>query len=215
MTDYTALMWAEVDDMGKLVQDLSDQELDVPSLCEGWRVRDVLGHMSMGHTYGWGQILRGLARNRFNLPKASYEGAIDFASERSAEELRRFWLDVMVGTHPSKGVATVIPKRDGFFDHLVHHQDIRRALGRPREIDAERLVTALDAVTHVSSPFFSTKKPTRGLTLRATDIDWSTGSGPEVAGPAESVIMAAAGRRVALDELTGDGVAQLRRQLGD
>ncbi len=214
MTDYRALMWAEVDDLGKLVEDLTDEELDAPSLCEGWRVRDVLGHMGMGHTYGWGAILRDLARNRFNLPKASYEGAIEFASTRSADEMRRFWVDVMVHTHPSKGVATAIPKRDGFFDHLVHHQDIRRALDRPRDIEPERLNAALGAITHVSSPFFSTKRPTRGLTLRATDLDWSTGSGPEVRGRAESLIMAAAGRRVALAEVEGDGVEVLRRQLG-
>jgi len=48
------------------------------------------------------------------------------------------------------------------------------------------------------------------VTLRATDADWSHGSGPEAAGPALSLLLAMTGRTAALDDLTGDGVAVLR-----
>ena len=44
----------------------------------------------------------------------------------------------------------------------------------------------------------------------ATDLDRSWGSGASVEGPAESILMAIAGRDV-LDELSGDGVERLRR----
>jgi hypothetical protein len=54
------------------------------------------------------------------------------------------------------------------------------------------------------------KKRIAGLTLRATDIPWSFGSGPEVSGPGEALLMAMCGRKVALADLTGDGVAVLR-----
>jgi hypothetical protein len=54
------------------------------------------------------------------------------------------------------------------------------------------------------------KRRVEGLTLRATDADWSHGSGPVVEGPAMSLLMATAGRGVALDDLSGEGLATLR-----
>jgi hypothetical protein len=48
------------------------------------------------------------------------------------------------------------------------------------------------------------------VTLRATDTDWSHGSGPEVTGPAIALVMAMTGRKAALDDLSGPGVDVLR-----
>jgi len=48
-----------------------------------------------------------------------------------------------------------------------------------------------------------------GLTLKATDTAWSTSSGPEVSGPALSLLLAMTGRKAALEDLSGDGVAML------
>lgn len=45
----------------------------------------------------------------------------------------------------------------------------------------------------------------RGLTLTATDLDWSVGTGPVVEGPAESLLMVMAGRRGVARELGGPG----------
>jgi hypothetical protein len=56
------------------------------------------------------------------------------------------------------------------------------------------------------------KRRVDGVTLRATDADWRHGSGPEVSGPAIAPVMAMAGRKAALDDLTGDGVAVLRER---
>jgi len=47
----------------------------------------------------------------------------------------------------------------------------------------------------------------------AEDVDWSTGSGPEVRGPGEAILLAIAGRNAAVDELSGPGVATLRPRL--
>jgi len=48
------------------------------------------------------------------------------------------------------------------------------------------------------------------LKLRATDVDWTFGDGPEVAGPGMDLILAMSGRASALDDCTGEGVATLR-----
>ena len=53
------------------------------------------------------------------------------------------------------------------------------------------------------------------LALSATDMNWNSGSGEPVAGKAEAIMMAIAGRGVALDELAGDGVATLRARIED
>jgi hypothetical protein len=45
--------------------------------------------------------------------------------------------------------------------------------------------------------------------LVATDAEWSTGAGPEVSGPVEALLMAVAGRSVAVADLSGDGVDAL------
>lgn len=40
----------------------------------------------------------------------------------------------------------------------------------------------------------------------AADVDWKAGSGPEVAEPLASIILAITGRRAGLDDLCGEGV---------
>ena len=45
MADENTLMWDEVADIGELLHELDDADFDTASLCEGWMVRDVLGHM--------------------------------------------------------------------------------------------------------------------------------------------------------------------------
>ena len=61
------------------------------------------------------------------------------------------------------------------------------------------------------------KKRRAGLHLHATDIDWDAGGtgDPEVTGTGEALLLAMAGRPVALDELDGPGVATLRSRTGD
>jgi hypothetical protein len=47
----------------------------------------------------------------------------------------------------------------------------------------------------------------------ATDSDVAVGDGPEVRGPSLSLLLALSGRKVALAELDGPGVALLANQL--
>ena len=61
-----------------------------------------------------------------------------------------------------------------------------------------------------SNLLIGSKNRIAGLTLRATDADWSHGTGPEVKGPVLSLALAMTGRTVADDGLVGDGVATLR-----
>jgi hypothetical protein len=53
------------------------------------------------------------------------------------------------------------------------------------------------------------KQRLNGLTLTATDADFSIGNGSLVKGPAVALLLAASGRSAALDELSGPGASQL------
>ena len=87
---------------------------------------------------------------------------------------------------------------------VIHHQDMRRALGLPRVVPEKRVRAALDVVlTPRGSTNLGSCQRAAGLLLRADDIDWSWGSGPEVTGPAEAILMAVAGRPTALADLFG------------
>ena len=91
---------------------------------------------------------------------------------------------------------------------LIHGQDICRPLGIERDLPEAHLVAVADFVkddVHI----FGAKKRIAGFKLTATDMDWSHGYGAEVTGPAEALVMMMAGRLVALDDLSGDGIAAL------
>ena len=91
---------------------------------------------------------------------------------------------------------------------LVHGQDICRPLGIKRDLPEAHLVPVADFVKN-DVHIFGAKKRIAGLALTATDVDWSHGSGPEVTGPAEALVMMMAGRMIALDDLSGEGKSVL------
>ena len=62
--------------------------------------------------------------------------------------------------------------------------------------------------------FVPKRRPT-GLRFEATDVDWTWGSGPLIRGTAEAVMLALTGRRAALADLSGDGVAELQSRTGN
>lgn len=206
--DWTSLLWQQSTALADLIDELGDEALDRPSLCDGWAVRDVIGHMLLGHTTPMPQMLGLVLAYRGNVDRGSLERSRDLAASLSPDGMRRRWRAVADG-HVTKGISKLIPSREGFLDHFVHEQDVRRPLGLPAPTDPARLRPALDAAVAVRSPFFAPAKRVRGLRLEATDLDWSHGTGPPVRGPAEALVMAAAGRQVALADLQGDGVARL------
>jgi len=211
MVDDRAMMWDEVADIGDLVHQLDDGAFDAPSLCPGWAVRDVLGHMGFVHTASMISMIRRSAFDRFKLN--TFEPSKTLLAGKSVEEIRRFWDGVMIAKHPSKGIAKIAPARVLLLDHLVHNQDMRRPTGISRTIPTERIVRALQEVRREASPGFNPKRNLIGLRLTASDIGWSAGDGPAVEGSGEAIVMAGAGRAAALEELTGEGVSILRVRL--
>jgi uncharacterized protein (TIGR03083 family) len=212
MVDDRTMMWDEVADIGDLIQQLDDEAFDAPSLCPGWAVRDVLGHMGFVHTASLPGLIRRSAFDRFAFN--TLEPSTQFFAGKTVEEIRQFWADVMVAQHPRAGFAKISPARFLLLDHVVHNQDMRRPTGISRTIPSERLIRALQEVRRQASPGFNPKRNVSGLTLTASDIGWTAGDGPVVEGPGEAIVVTGAGRAAALEELSGEGVSILRGRLG-
>lgn len=197
---------AERADLAGFLDMLRPEQWDAPSLCSGWRVRDVVAHVISYEEHGTADFVKRFARARLR-PRHLNDVALADYSHRSPEALLEF-----LHSHlEPRGATARFGGGVGLVDGLIHHQDIRRPLGMPRTIPTERLLYAL--------PFAVTAPPlrgfwtARGVRLIATDLDWTRGKGPEARGTAEALLMTMAGRREAVRELVGPGATILQNRL--
>ncbi len=208
---YLRLMHEESRDLADFLETLSPPDWDVPSLCDGWRVRDVVAHMAVGHTISVASYAAALVRHRFSTDDTSFSLAVRFAHTSTTEQILAQFREGTSGR--PRGAARFVPTRELFTDHLVHHQDIRRPLGAPRVIPSDRAVAALGTLPRLSSRVGSRDRMA-GLRIVATDVDVVLGSGDlEVRGTAEALLMALTGRPDALADLSGTGVPLLTSRL--
>ncbi|MFF3573486.1 maleylpyruvate isomerase family mycothiol-dependent enzyme [Nocardia jiangxiensis] len=192
-------------DLAEFLATLTPEQWEQPSLCEGWRVRDVVAHMISYEELGrWG-LLRRFAKGR--IVRANQAGVEEFGS-LGPERLLQFLNEHLVPRGLTAGFGGMIALVDG----TIHHQDIRRPLGVPRQIPTDRLTRVLDAT--LPNPRLGAWHRIRGLRLRADDIDWSHGTGPEVVGTGEALLLAITGRPSVLRELTGSGQPVLAARIG-
>ncbi len=106
------------------------------------------------------------------------------------------------------------PKTSWLGEVIVHSEDIRRPLGIDHEYPPRAVRQVIDFYCG-SNALIGTKTRIADLTLRATDQDWTHGSGPLVEGRLIDLLMAATGRAQACDRLGGDGVTTLRLRCGE
>lgn len=205
--DHRRLHDEENADFSALLHELEPAEWERPSLCEGWRVRDVVGHILYGNELRLWTLPWKLARFGFSSDRSGKHYSIRRAEGRAPQELVRDF----DRRDPWAGTCKVFPPKLTLLDRLTHHQDIRRALGRPRIIPEERLVAVLDATPQLGS-VFGARKRTKGLRFEATDVDWSWGDGPIVTGPGEALVMGMLGRTPALADCSGEGLERFRSQ---
>lgn len=199
------LAQAERTDLAAFLATLPPQQWHAPSLCAGWTVKDVVAHVISYEELGAAGLIRRFVKGR--IVHANQVGVDEFAA-LSPLQLLEFLNDHLRPRGLTAGFGGMIALVDG----TVHHQDIRRPLGRPRTIPAERLTRVLQLVP--GNPRLGAGRRIRGLRLRATDVDWTHGNGPEVTGPGEALLMAMTGRPTALDDLAGPGRATFAQRLG-
>ena len=205
--DYQALTDEQLERNRELIRQLDDDQWNVPSLCTGWRVAEVFAHGITGYSIPLIQAVWLIARARGNVGRVSNQVAVDYANTHTREEAVADFVRV-TSVKPPKGFVKTVRTVERYPDHLIHEFDVRIPLGIERDVSREQMIPALDAARQVGG-FAGYKGRIKGLTLIATDVDYSTGEGPEVRGPALSLLLAASGRPIGLDRLQGDGLATL------
>jgi uncharacterized protein (TIGR03083 family) len=205
-TDFWTDVHQERQCLLDLLEVLTPEQWDVPSLCTEWRVRDVVGHM-VSETHmtvaqaGWGLIRSGFRINRYIARDAQQRGAAPVA-----KLLEDFRAAVLCRTHlPGLSSLSMLG------DIVIHQMDIRRPLEQQRWIPEGRIIAVAGDLW--TNRFFPGPQLFQSIRATATDADWSTGDGPEVTGPVEALVLTLAGRFAALDQLQGDGMATLRTRV--
>lgn len=185
---------------------LTPEQWASPSLSEGRTVLETLAHMTATARMTPLAFVGKMAASGFRFERMTAKEIGAMGAGGPAATLERFRAVADASSGPPG------PADSWLGETLVHGEDIRRPLGL-------RHAYPVDAVTRTiafyarSNLLIGGKKRVAGLTLRATDADWSHGSGPAVEGPAMSLLMVTAGRRAHLADLTGSGVAELQRRL--
>ena len=195
--DLAALIAAERRELAGLLAGLPPLAWEQPSLCAGWRVREVVAHMTMPFRYSTPRFAFELARSRGNFARMADRCARRDAAAPLAELTAALADNAEYPWRPPGGGLTGALTHD-----VIHGLDITVALGIDRTVPASRMRVVLDSVTTAASlKHFGTSLA--GVSLRADDLDWSAGSGRPVTRSAQDLALAIAGRRRPAGRLTG------------
>jgi uncharacterized protein (TIGR03083 family) len=184
----------------RLAQTLSQLESgswEAPTLCQGWRVREVAAHISMPFRYStarfFGEVLR--SGGRFNK-----------MADRCAKRDSSLSPDELVAAIRDNAEDTWKPPGGGLEGALVHDVihtlDVSVPLGIEHTIPSSTMRTVLDVIGRPKTvKYFGADLD--GIELRADDLDWSFGSGEPVSGSAQALALVLCGRKLPTGKLLG------------
>ncbi len=200
--EITASIAAERRELAAILGGLPPESWDSPTLCAGWRVREVVAHITMPFRYRPPRFALEMIRSRGNFNRMADRCARRDAAAPPAQlaaalrdNERNPWKPPGGGYH-------------GALTHdVIHGLDITVALGLGRQVPADRLEIVLAGITAAKSVrFFGTDLD--GIELRADDLDWSFGSGTPVSGSAQDLALVVCGRKLPPGHLRGEPCAR-------
>ena len=206
--EITASIAAERRELAAILGGLPPESWDSPTLCAGWRVREVVAHITMPFRYRPPRFAFEMIRSRGNFNRMADRCARRDAAAPPAQlaaalrdNERNPWKPPGGGYH-------------GALTHdVIHGLDITVALGLDRQVPADRLGIVLAGITAATSMrFFGTDLD--GIELRADDLDWSFGSGAPVSGSAQDLALVVCGRALPPGHLRGEPSARFTRISG-
>jgi uncharacterized protein (TIGR03083 family) len=187
--------------LADLIEGLDERQAATPSLCEGWRVRDVVGHLVQLAEASQVSMARDVARHGLLPQRALQRVAVEVGSQPLDELAGRLRAAAdgrfrVLGLPPATVLGEVV----------VHREDVLRPLGTAVDVAPDSLVPVLDLYARIGRVAFG--RSFRGVTLSTTDTGWRSGKGPVVEGRALEVLLLLAGRRSAARDLAGPGLAE-------
>ena len=202
VTDITRLIAGERRELAAVLAGLPAEAWDSPTLCAGWRVREVVAHITMPFRYRPPRFAAEMIRSRGNFSRMADRCARRDGAAPPAE---------LAATLQDNEHNPWKPPGGGFEGALthdvIHGLDITVALGLDRRVPEDRLRTVLAAVTGPKSQkFFGTDLA--GVALHAEDLDWSLGSGVPMSGQAQDLALVLCGRTLPPGHLHGEPSAR-------
>lgn len=176
------LIAATFADLADLLEPLPAATWDAPSLCAGWRVREVVAHVTMPARLTAEQFGADIAAAHGDFQATSDGLALRDASLPIAEHLDNLRSPVLAAWEPPGGGAI------GGLNHaVVHSLDITNAVGLPAAASADALRVILDSLTEGGAAArFGVD--VAGVALGAPDIGWSWGEGEVVTADAAVLV---------------------------
>ncbi|TQN37427.1 uncharacterized protein (TIGR03083 family) [Blastococcus colisei] len=180
-----------------LYSSLSEQDWDRPSLCAGWRVREVLAHITMPFRYSLPRVAWEMVKARGSFDRLADRRARIDAQVLSSAQLWESLRDNIEHPWSPPGGGPL-----GALSHdVIHGLDVSTPLGLDDAASPERVGMVLAGLRPKNVAFFGVD--VGGVELRATDIAWSHGSGEPVQGRAQDLLLLLCGRRIAAGRLEG------------
>lgn len=194
--------------LADVLEGFDEAQWRTPSLCAGWTVRDVVGHLITPFAFGTTRMLLRIARHGFH-----FDRAIDVMARQLAQRPTPELVAILRAHAQTRWAPPGVGPEAPLSDIVMHTQDICRPLGITPPVDDDAARTILAFL--VSRKGRAITKPAwlAGLHLLPDDLDWSWGEGAEVRGPAAALIMTLGGRAVGFAELTGAGLGLLRARI--
>ncbi len=183
--------------LADLLDSATEAQWDTASLCAGWRVREVIAHMTMAARYPEDEFMAELRRCEFDFGRLSNEIASRDAALPPSQLVANLRSEVMQHWTPPGGGY------HGALNHVViHGLDVTVPLGVPRRSPDNTIRIVLDDLTTGGvHERFSTR--IEGRSLQATDLNWSYGSGPALRGKAEDLALVLCGRAIPAGRIEG------------
>jgi uncharacterized protein (TIGR03083 family) len=209
MQNIEAAVHAERREQADLLATLTPEQWNAPTLCAGWRVREVIAHTTAPFHTSLGRMLRDLVQARGNFNRMADRSARRDAARMSPEELLAILRDNI--THPWTPPGG---GPQGALSHdLIHGLDITVGLGLDRRPPPERVALVLAGLRPKNVAFFGTDLT--GVRLQATDLDWGYGTGTPLRGLAQDLLLVICGRHLPAGRLTGDEAARFSASVPD
>ena len=193
--------------IAELLAGLSEGDWEQPSLCSGWSVRDVAAHVTLiPIPPSPSSLLVDFAKARGNYARFNTVAS----QRRAARTPSQLVLDLR-NTAESRTVPRPASPANVMWDILVHAQDIAIPLGIDFPTPPDAGAAAATRIWELRWPFsFRAQRRLGSFTLRATDANWTLGTGPEIAGSISAILLLLTGRtKAATPLLTGEGVRSL------
>lgn len=198
MDDIRDMITAERTELAKMLAGLPAPRWDEPTLCAGWRVREVVAHITMPFRYSRSRFVLELAKSR-----GKFNEMADRCARRDAAAMSPGELAEALRSNANHPWQPPGGGQIGALTHdVIHGLDITEALGLGQRGPQDRLGVVLpNLVTPKALGFFGVDLS--GVELRAADTGWTFGSGRPVTGTAQDLALFLCGRKLPPGRLEG------------